>query len=114
MPNRSILICLLAALMVVISSDGCHARAQEPFFPELVFLPRDKQANTIIDDMASVHLRAMKEPSLWKLSQQDPVDEPEELDLERWSGSWAQWRGLALHVVLGPPFGHLDGLDFII
>lgn len=46
-------------------------KAQEPYFPELVFFPKNKEVNSIIDDMTSVHLKAMKEPSLWKLSRKD-------------------------------------------
>lgn len=62
---------LLMTMIVVLLADARHAQAQEPYFPELVFLPKDKELNSIIDDMTSVHLKAMKEPSLWKLSQKD-------------------------------------------
>jgi hypothetical protein len=62
---------LLMTLMLVHLSDVRHAQAQEPYFPELVFLPKNKGVNSIIDDMTSVHLKAMKEPSLWRLSQKD-------------------------------------------
>lgn len=60
-------------LMAIVLSLGASSKAQDPvrYFPELVFLPRDKEVNSIIDDMTSVHLRAMKEPSLWRLSQND-------------------------------------------
>lgn len=58
-------------MTVVFLADACHSRAQEPYFPELVFLPGNKDVNSIIDEMTSVHLKAMKEPSLWKLSQKD-------------------------------------------
>jgi bifunctional DNA-binding transcriptional regulator/antitoxin component of YhaV-PrlF toxin-antitoxin module len=36
-----------------------------------LFFPKNKGLNSIIDEMTSVHLRAMKEPSLWRLSQKD-------------------------------------------
>ncbi len=47
------------------------AQAQEPYFPDPVFFPRDKELNAIVVDHLSVHLKAMKEPSLWKVSQDD-------------------------------------------
>jgi hypothetical protein len=62
---------LLMTTMVLLLADANRARAQEPYFPELVFLPKDKDVNSIIDRMTSVHLKAMTEPSLWKLSQTD-------------------------------------------
>ena len=47
------------------------ALAQEPYFPDPVFFPRDKELNAIVVEQLSVHLKAMKEPSLWKVSQDD-------------------------------------------
>ncbi len=47
------------------------AHAEDPYFPDLAFFPRDRDLNEIVVDLKAVHLRAMKEPSLWKLSQQD-------------------------------------------
>ena len=62
---------LLMTLMVGLLATVRHAQAQEPYFPELVFVPKNKDVNSIIDDMTSAHLKAMKEPSLWRLSQKD-------------------------------------------
>src|SRR5581483_5044870 len=62
---------LLMATMVWFLADVNCTQAQEPYFPESVFFPKDKGLNSIIDEMISVHLEAMKEPSLWKLSQRD-------------------------------------------
>ncbi len=58
-------------VIVLFLADAHPLKAQEPYFPELVFLPKDKEGNSIIDDVTSVHLKAMKEPSLWKLFQKD-------------------------------------------
>lgn len=44
---------------------------QEKYFPDLVFCPRNKAHNAIVVELTDVHLKAMKEPSLWKLSQLD-------------------------------------------
>lgn len=46
------------------------ANADEPYFPNLVFAS-DKEDNDFVVDWYSKHLRAMKEPSLWKLSERD-------------------------------------------
>ncbi len=61
----------LMTLAVATLGAAKSAPAQEPYFPDLIFLPRNKEVNSIIDDMTSVHLKAMKEPSLWKLSRKD-------------------------------------------
>ena len=61
----------LVVVVLMFLGDAHRAKAQEPYFPELVFLPKDKDVNSIIDDVTTVHLKAMKEPSLWKLSQKD-------------------------------------------
>jgi hypothetical protein len=47
------------------------ANAQEPYFPDLVFHPADKEDNAFVDDITSAQLRALNEPSLWKKSQTD-------------------------------------------
>jgi hypothetical protein len=44
--------------------------ADEPFFPDRVF-DADKERNDFIAEWYSKHLKAMNEPSLWKLSQGD-------------------------------------------
>lgn len=62
---------LLMVVGAMLLGDVRHSKAQEPYFPALVFLPKNKELNSLIDDMKSVHLKAMKEPSLWKLSQKD-------------------------------------------
>jgi hypothetical protein len=61
----------LMTTLVLLLGDVNRTHAQEPYFPELVFLPKDKDVNSIIDGMTSVHLKAMRERSLWKLSQRD-------------------------------------------
>lgn len=59
-------------LLVAMSLCGASTlKAQEPYFPDAVFYPRNKDQNAIEVDMTSVHLKAMKEPSLWTLSQRD-------------------------------------------
>jgi hypothetical protein len=44
--------------------------ADEPFFPDLVF-STDRQAHDFDVEWYSKHLKAMKEPSLWRLAQND-------------------------------------------
>ena len=66
-----ILMLRLVAMAVATLGAANPVQAQEPYFPELIFFPKNKEVNSIIDDMTSVHLKAMKEPSLWKLSQKD-------------------------------------------
>jgi bifunctional DNA-binding transcriptional regulator/antitoxin component of YhaV-PrlF toxin-antitoxin module len=61
----------LLTTMVLLLGDVDRTQAQEPYFPELVFFPKDKDLNSIVDETKSVHLKAMKEPSLWKLPQRD-------------------------------------------
>ncbi len=63
--------CVLAAFVVGSLCYPRHTHAQEPYFPELVFRPNNEDLNSSIDEMTSVHLKAMKEPSLWQLSQKD-------------------------------------------
>jgi hypothetical protein len=59
-------------VMVVISLGAATTgHAQEPYFPESIFFPKNKNQNSIVVDHLSAHLKAMKEPSLWKLSQED-------------------------------------------
>jgi bifunctional DNA-binding transcriptional regulator/antitoxin component of YhaV-PrlF toxin-antitoxin module len=71
MPGIKFTLRLPMVVIVLVLGDAHPVKAQEPYFPELVFLPKNKELNSIIDDMTSVHLKAMKEPSLWKLSQKD-------------------------------------------
>lgn len=59
---------LIAIALTTLGMSGI-VQAQEAYFPDLVFLPKNKEVNSLIDSMTSVHLRAMNEPSLWKLSQ---------------------------------------------
>jgi hypothetical protein len=102
---------LLMTVKAVLLANAHHARAQRPYFPDLVFLPKDKELNSIRDDMTTVHLRAMKEPSLWRLSREDrsaeayrflwlaSYEHPISLCLTRGSGAFS------LHVARhdGPP-----------
>jgi hypothetical protein len=46
------------------------ASADEPFFPDLVF-DENKVHNDCIADWYSKHLKVMREPSLWRLSERD-------------------------------------------
>jgi hypothetical protein len=46
------------------------ASADEPFFPDLVF-DENKEDNDFTVDWYSKHLKVMKEPSLWRLSERD-------------------------------------------
>jgi bifunctional DNA-binding transcriptional regulator/antitoxin component of YhaV-PrlF toxin-antitoxin module len=59
-------------VLALFQATGGHCRAEEDaYFPELIFLPRNGEVNSIIDKMTSVHLRAMQEPSLWAFSRRD-------------------------------------------
>jgi bifunctional DNA-binding transcriptional regulator/antitoxin component of YhaV-PrlF toxin-antitoxin module len=71
MPRIEFTMRLPILMVVMFLVEANPVTAQEPYFPELVFLPKNKEVNSIIDDMTSVHLKAMEEPSLWKLSQKD-------------------------------------------
>ena len=70
MTRSWLLPCWILTVMIARLAYAGPVQAQDAYFPELVFLPLDKDVNSIIDDMTSVHLRAMNEPSLWKLSRQ--------------------------------------------
>ena len=62
----------IAVLLTNVFLGTCvTASAQEPYFPESVFFPRNKEVNAIVNDQITVHLKALKEPSLWTLSQKD-------------------------------------------
>jgi hypothetical protein len=50
---------LLIVVIVLFLGDAHAVKAQEPYFPELVFLPKNKELNSIIDDMTLVHLKAI-------------------------------------------------------
>jgi hypothetical protein len=63
--RRPAIVALLLTLLPVI------AHGQEPYFPDLVFHPKDKEHNAIVDEITSGQLKALKEPSLWKQSQAD-------------------------------------------
>jgi hypothetical protein len=47
------------------------AYAQGPYFPESVFFPGDKDLNSIVADHLVGQLKALGEPSLWKVSRTD-------------------------------------------
>jgi hypothetical protein len=51
-------------------AKGWCISPDEPFFPDRVF-DEDKRWNDFVDRWFSNHLKAMKEPSLWMLSQRD-------------------------------------------
>ncbi len=76
MPATRFTVRLLVVVVAVLLSAAHSVEAQEAYFPELVFLPKNKDVNSIIDDMTPVHLKAMKEPSLWKLSREDQRQQP--------------------------------------
>jgi hypothetical protein len=64
----------VTAMMLIVAIDVmsavCPVRAEERFFPDLVF-DANKEHNDFIVDWYSKHLKAMKEPSLWKLCEKD-------------------------------------------
>ena len=62
---------VLMTMVASLLADARHAQAQEPYFPELVFFPKNKDLSSFIDESKTVHLKAMEEPSLWKLSEKD-------------------------------------------
>ncbi len=61
----------LLILIALILGLAKSANAEDPYFPALAFFPKDRDLNEIVVDLKAVHLRAMKEPSLWMLSQRD-------------------------------------------
>ena len=62
---------LSAVIALLLGSFPLMAHEQEPYFPDLVFHPEDKELNAITDEILSAQLKALKEPSLWKRSQTD-------------------------------------------
>src|SRR5271166_4529571 len=66
---RQMMAVALVVAVGLIRADGV-AQADEPFFPDLVF-DTDREGNDFIVEWYSKHLKAMKEQSLWKLSQKD-------------------------------------------
>jgi len=60
---------LIVAFCVLSGPSACFA--QEDLFPPMVFYPKSETDNDMSDEHMTVHLRALKEPSLWKLSQKD-------------------------------------------
>lgn len=62
---------LLLVVVAVLLGAAHPDKAEGPYFPDLVFLPKNTEVNSFIVDVTAVHLKAMKEPSLWKLSQKD-------------------------------------------
>jgi hypothetical protein len=42
-------------------------QAQEPYFPDSMFIPKNKALNAIVHEHLTLQLKAMNEPSLWKL-----------------------------------------------
>ncbi|WP_165071084.1 hypothetical protein [Paludisphaera rhizosphaerae] len=57
---------IVASLMVVDRSV-----AQDAYFPPLIFAPKVEGLNNLIDELTTINLRALKEPSLWKLSREN-------------------------------------------
>ena len=70
-PRIKFAVRLLLVVIAVFLGVAHPIIAEEPYFPDLVFFPKDKELNSIIVDGTAVHLKAMKEPSLWRLSQND-------------------------------------------
>jgi hypothetical protein len=60
----------MMAAFVIVAFGLTPAGADEPFFPDLVF-DANREHNDFVVDWYSKALKAMKEPSLWKLSQKD-------------------------------------------
>lgn len=60
---------LLVAFCVLSTPAACFA--QEDLFPPMAFYPKSEFDNDMSDEQMTVHLRALKEPSLWKTSQKD-------------------------------------------
>jgi hypothetical protein len=62
---------ILAAVMLIGAAlTTSAAMADEPFFPANIFA-KDDEENDFFVKWYSKHLKAMKEPSLWQLSQKD-------------------------------------------
>ncbi len=59
-----------AIVLIEVIFAMCVAMADEPFFPDRIF-GREKEDNDFVVEWYSKHLKAMKEPSLWKLAQND-------------------------------------------
>jgi hypothetical protein len=70
-PRINFTVCLLLVVVAVFQAVAHPVIAGEPYFPDLVFFPKNQEVNSIVVAVTAVHLEAMKEPSLWKLSQKD-------------------------------------------
>ena len=68
--SREPMAVLAVIVPIVVMLGMCVAIADEPFFPDRIF-DRDKEENDFFVEWYSKHLKAMKEPSLWKLAQND-------------------------------------------
>lgn len=64
---------LLVVAMIGPWSAPRATRAGGDYFPKLAFLPANPEVNDIIDSMTSVHLEAMREPSLYRRAQREPA-----------------------------------------
>jgi hypothetical protein len=67
---------MIAVAMVALapmSIMAVSAPPEEPYFPEGVFDSEDKECTDSLDKFYTRSLRAMGEPSLWKLSKNDRV-----------------------------------------
>lgn len=57
-------ICLVGCLL----ATPISVNAQERYFPELIFFPKNKVLDGFVSDHLTLQLKAVKEPSLWELS----------------------------------------------
>lgn len=64
---------LLILAIVGLGLDPRSSWADGEYFPKLAFLPANPEVNDIIDSMTSVHLQAMREPSLYLQARREPA-----------------------------------------
>jgi hypothetical protein len=63
--------CVLIVLSMIFTSSPSLVLADEPLFPPLAFLPKNRELNAIVDEHLTLQLKAIKKPSLWAISQRD-------------------------------------------
>jgi hypothetical protein len=62
---------LLVVLSMHFALIASCEQAKERLFPELAFFPKSKDLNAIVDEHLTLQLGALKQPSLWNISQRD-------------------------------------------
>jgi len=63
-------VCLSILLGILVLAPG-STRAEQPYFPDSIFFPKDQFLDDLVRDQFSTHLMTFKEPSLWTISRKD-------------------------------------------